>query len=87
MVIKLWIFWKKGSNIGGTKHEEIDTNISDSESGSVFLIMDNWSSRIMNDLVFDKPLQARLDREQYYHYKWMFWKEILNRGYSCMEQR
>jgi hypothetical protein len=27
--------------------------------------MGNWSSHIMNDdLVFDKPLQARLDREQ-----------------------
>lgn len=65
MVIKLWLFWKKGNNIGGTKHDEIDTNISDSESGSVFLIMDNWSSHIINDdLVFDKPLEARLDREQ-----------------------
>lgn len=65
MVIKLWIFWKKVNNIGGTKHDEIDTNISGSESGSVFLIMENWSRHIMNDdLVFDKPLQARLDREQ-----------------------
>jgi len=64
-VIKLWIFWKKGNNIGGTKYYEIDTSISDSERGSVFLIMDNWSSHIMNDdLVFDKSLQARLDREQ-----------------------
>lgn len=65
MVIKLWIFWKKRNNIGVTKHDEIDTNVSDSESGSVFLVMDNWSSHIMNyDLVFDKPLQARLYREQ-----------------------
>ena len=65
MVIKLWIFWKKGNNIGGTKHDEIGTTISGGESGSVFLIMGNWSSHIMNDdLVFDKPLQARLDREQ-----------------------
>jgi len=65
MVIKLWIFWKKGDNIGGIKHDEIDSNISGSESGIVFMIMNNWSSPIMNDdLVFDKPLQARLDREQ-----------------------
>lgn len=65
VVIKLWIFWKKGNNIGGTKHDEIDTNVSDSERGSVFLVMDDGSSHIINyDLVFDKPLQARLDREQ-----------------------
>jgi hypothetical protein len=27
--------WKKGNNFAGTKHDEIDTYISDSESGSV----------------------------------------------------
>jgi len=54
---------------------------------AVVLMMGDWSSHIMNDdLVFDKPLQARLDREQYYHYKWMFWKEVLNSSSSYIKQ-